>query len=147
MSTTIFRYGYPVAPPRDTGPLKALVAKRKVACWDEFPPATKAVYLSIARCYPGVQLHACGSRVKGYYCDLNDFEADHARTLIGHRRKVSDYDFIAPAGALPVCPLPACADQANNTPDGRSSIPIPIYRITQPPPDGNNAQPGTSAIP
>lgn len=127
MSTQAYRYGYPVAPPRDTGPLKDLVAKRKVANWEEFPAATKAMYLTIARCYPGVQVHACGSRVKGYYRDLIDVEAEHARVLICHRAKVSDFDFIAPKGALPVCPLPLGADQANTLPQVGCSIPIPIY--------------------
>lgn len=121
---------FPPAPERDSAPWRALQAVRKVTCWPQFPAATKAIYLTIARCYPGVQLHACGSRVKGYYADPGDTEAITARRAMGHPDRTSDFDFIAPPGAKPVCPLPPLADQAHEFPREGCSIPIPVYHGT-----------------
>lgn len=121
------RAAYPIVT-RDGSGLQRLVAARKVVHWDGFPEATKAIYRAIAACYPGIQLHACGSRVKGYYADPGDTEAVQAREAAGWRPgKFSDFDFIAPRGAEPVRPLPPLANRSMASILYTSTIPIPVH--------------------
>jgi len=117
---------YPPAPKRNLAPLRALMDERKVTRWEDFPLGTQDAYLAIAACYPGLQVYACGSRVKGYYADEGDIRAQHIRSALGKRKLVSDFDFIAPRGATPVKPLPPRTDISGVHPMEGSVIPVPI---------------------
>ena len=94
-------------------PLQRIAAKRRVRFFEEMPLRTKEVYIKIAACFPGVQIYACGSRVRGDYVDKADDKAmQEARRLAGKQAKIfSDFDFWAPAWAKPAYELPPMADR------------------------------------
>jgi hypothetical protein len=68
---------------------------RKVLSFDQFPESTKAVYLTIADHFQGVQIYATGSRVNGDYIDGNSlFSVRYMRNEFGKAEKqISDFDF------------------------------------------------------
>lgn len=68
---------------------------RRVDSFDQFPTFTQQVYLCAADFFPGIQLFATGSRVNGYYIDLNSPPeiADMRRALGKPDKQRSDYDF------------------------------------------------------
>lgn len=106
---------------------RELIKGRKVSDWSQFPQGTKDVYLSIARCFPGIQVYACGSRVAGDYIDLQDGEERRElRLRLGKGRPVSDFDFVVSFDAQPVAPLPVGADRLRPFVAPGGLIPVPI---------------------
>ena len=117
-------YGPPTPSPYDSTKLRELAKGRAVTDWSQFPIETRKRYEAIARCYPGVQLYATGSRVSGKYADKGDDAAREARALAGRKKLISDFDFIAPPGVKPALPLPAWADRVLMPGGNRVAIPI-----------------------
>ncbi len=86
--------------------IEAIQKKRMVTTWSEFTYHTKTVYQQIADAYPGIQVYACGSRVRGDYIDWIAFfdddgisytEVKDARMKAGMAPKtLSDYDYWIP---------------------------------------------------
>lgn len=105
----------------------------QVASFDKFPEGTKAVYLAVAKCFPGFQVFACGSRTRGDYVDIAaNGEVDNivlnARKRAGMRfRKQSDYDFWVEPGAVQVGELPAGVDRARLRIPDNEKVAIPIW--------------------
>ncbi len=101
--------------------------ERGVKRFDEFPENTKAIYLNVAKCFPGVQVWACGSRVRGDYKSWKDnFFEWLARSAAGMKdKRYSDFDFWTTG--TPVCELPKNTDHVRGRVPENEKIPIPIY--------------------
>lgn len=101
-----------------------------VSSFNQMPGYTQAVYNSIAKCFPGFQVYACGSRVRGDYSDASnatDFVVMEARKAAGMRsRPTSDYDFWVEPGAIQVSDLPANCDRARLRIPEKEKVQIPI---------------------
>lgn len=84
--------------PRDMSGVEWLRSLRGVKRFEQFPERTRRVYLEAARCFPGVRVFACGSRVRGDYVEAGDgSEVRGARRRAGMRDKAeSDFDFFVP---------------------------------------------------
>jgi len=132
--------GEPVA--RDTTGVEHLRQLRGVKTFEEMPESTKAVYLQVAKCFPGVQVWATGSRVKGDYVDYLEFQgkdnstkwqeyfrALRARRLAGMSdKKLSDFDFLTlDSTAQPVCELPENTERVRVRVPENEMVAIPIW--------------------
>ena len=53
----------------DSSEIEAIRVERRVSTWFDFDAETRARYTLVAMCYPGRQVYACGSRVRGDYAD------------------------------------------------------------------------------
>jgi len=75
-----------------------LMDSRRIDSFDQFPPNTKRIYIDIANRFPGVQVYACGSRVKGDWIvpDCGD-DIKEMRKALNKAEKQSDYDFVIPS--------------------------------------------------
>lgn len=112
---------------------KTLIEKyrelRRIDRFDQFNDRTSAMYLAVAMAYPGVQVYACGSRVRGCYIDFmaKDYHnIQQARELAGMKNKLtSDYDYWVEPGAVAKIDLPDCCERVRCRVDLK--IPIPIY--------------------
>ncbi len=100
---------------------------RGAKSFDDFPPATQRVYLRVARCFPGVQVWACGSRVRGDYVDAGDCSfVNEARKMAGMKAKPeSDFDFWTTG--KPVCELPENTEQVRCRVPENEKVAIPIF--------------------
>lgn len=70
--------------------------KRRFSSFDEMPKHMKFKYMTISALFPGLELYACGSRVKGEYIDETANSAVRwMRSQFRKSQKIeSDYDFI-----------------------------------------------------
>lgn len=133
--------GEPVS--RDLSGVEYLRKLRGVKMFNEMPESTKAVYLQVARCFPGVQVWAVGSRVRGDYVDYLEFQgkdnstkwqeyfrALRARRLAGMSdKKLSDFDFLVlNSTAQPVCELPENTERVLVRVQGNEMVAIPIFQ-------------------
>jgi len=105
----------------------------RVSKFEAFPPETKAVYTAVAKCFPGFQVYACGSRVRGDYVDFNEANR-HEKIVIQARkaagmkhREQSDYDFWVAPGAVQVGALPQNSERARLRIPESEKVAIPIY--------------------
>jgi hypothetical protein len=105
----------------------------RVSAFNEFPPETAAVYEKVARCFPGSQVYACGSRVRGDYVDFNEANR-HEKIVIQARkaagmkhREQSDFDFWVAPGAVQVGALPQNSERARLRIPESEKVAIPIY--------------------
>lgn len=106
----------------------ALIEKRRVRTFGDFPEGTKIAYRHIASFFPGDQVYACGSRVRGDYVEyLDPPEVREWRRRAGKSDKeVSDYDFFVQPNAVQVGDLPSHADRLRYGVPDEQKIPIPI---------------------
>ncbi len=113
----------------DKTPLERIAAKRRVQYFEQMPLRTKEVYIKIAACFPGVQIYACGSRVRGDYVEKDDGAAmREARRRAGKQDKVfSDFDFWAPAWAKAAYELPQSADRTRCIIPEKEKVMLPIW--------------------
>ena len=119
---------------RDLSGVEYLRQLRGVKTFEEMTESTKAVYLEVARCFPGIQVWACGSRVRGDYHEKDDyFFVKIARQMAGMKPKAeSDYDFlILDSTAQPVCELPPNTEQVRARVLKEEMIAIPVYKISE----------------
>lgn len=143
--------GEPVA--RDTTGVEWLREHRGVKCFEDFPYLTKRIYLNVAECFPGVQVYAVGSRVRGDYVDCADVVSQYvvysrlgkaetgneqttflefvrlARNRAGMKfKQESDFDFlILDSEGQPVCELPENTERVRVKVPKEEMIEIPIY--------------------
>lgn len=107
-----------------------LIEKRRVQSFDDFDARTKGIYRHIASLFPGVDVFACGSRVRGDYVNAGDDpKICEWRAAIGKAEKVeSDFDFYAPLDAIPVSDIPPYADRLRHGIPAEEKILIPMER-------------------
>lgn len=115
----------------DLASIEGLRAANAVSVFEEFSKEQQKAYKEIAKCFPGIQVYACGSQVRGDYMrDYNFSYIIEARQKAGMRvDRVSDYDFwvhphIENSWASP---LPPGADRFRGKFNPNTMIPIPIY--------------------
>ena len=118
---------------RDLTAIQELRNGRGVKAFHEMPPMHKAAYLCIASHYPGVQVYACGSRVRGDYVDLwSKPHIREARSAAGMRdKKESDFDFVLSQNVTPIDFLPRWADRVTCQVPASEMVKIPIYRYPE----------------
>lgn len=111
--------------------IEGLRASSGVSVFDEFDRGQQTMYKEIAKCFPGVQVYACGSQVRGDYMrDYNFSYVIEARIAAGMRvDRVSDFDFwVAPSVENSwISPLPPGADRFRGKFNEKTMIPIPIH--------------------
>ena len=116
----------------DRGPLEILSEQRAIFDWNGFDTVTAMRYTIIAGLFPGRQVFACGSRVRGDYIDANSppFVLE-ARKLAGKATKdESDYDFFIPGPHIePVNQLPKWADYVRHIAPDETIIQIPMWNF------------------
>jgi predicted nucleotidyltransferase len=105
-----------------------LIEKRRVRTFADFSEKTQSIYRHIASFFPGEQVYACGSRVRGDYVELLDLpEVREWRRRTGKADKdVSDYDFYVRPESLQFGELPKHADRLRHGIPDEQKIPIPI---------------------
>lgn len=116
----------------DNSLLLAIRAKYRVTEFSGLPFTTQIIYEQIAACFPGSQVYACGSRVRGDYIDIDWQQSDEivmeARKKAGLKfRQKSDFDFWVEPGAEQKGKLPANCDRCRLRVPENEKIPIPIY--------------------
>lgn len=126
------RQACPVTQPYfpDTSALDALRHERGVLCFKDFPRQTQAFYNLIASCFPGRQVFACGSRVRGDYFD-ETLDTRAARRSGGKAEKPSDFDFWVGDNLPETHPLPPGADRARCRIPETEKIPLPMWDFSK----------------
>jgi len=121
------KWGTPIK--RDLSGVEALRKLRGVKSFDQFPESTKAVYLAVAKCFPGWQVYAIGSRVRGDYVDRFEGSAIYAaRYRAGMKSKIeSDFDFLVSPDAVQVGELPENTERVRCRIPENERIEIPIF--------------------
>ena len=120
--------GEPVS--RDLSGVEYLRQLRGVKTFEEMPLYVRRVYLDVARCFPGVQVWAVGSRVRGDYVEPGDgVEVRAARVAAGMKdKRESDFDFlILDSTAQPVCELPENTERVRVRVPENEMVAIPIW--------------------
>lgn len=133
MKTAPNRWGTPIV--RDISGVEILRAMRGVKTFADFPESTRDIYLAVARCFPGVQVWAVGSRVRGDYISITDdsgflfFEfVKLARSMAGIKFKTeSDFDFLVAPDAVQVGELPPNTERVRCRIPDNEKIEIPIF--------------------
>lgn len=115
----------------DSGPLSELKARRAVIAWVLFPAKAKSAYAKIGARFPGFQVYACGSRVRGDYVDgPGDEAAIKARAAAGKKAKErSDFDFWVEPSAIQWGNLPKFADRCRVRIPEHEKIAIPMWNF------------------
>ena len=116
----------------DNSLLLKIREKYGVTKFEQMPGYTQAVYSAVAKCFPGFQVYACGSRVRGDYVDgathADDTIVLQARKSAGMRaRENSDYDFWVEPSAVQVKDLPPNCDRCRLRIPENEKVAIPIY--------------------
>lgn len=124
------KWGTPVH--RDLSGVEELRKLRGVKTFEEMPLYVQRVYLEVARCFPNIQVWACGSRVRGDYIEPGDyFFVKIAREMAGMKpKKESDFDFFIYGKAHPVCALPPNTELVKCRIPEKELIAIPIFKKT-----------------
>lgn len=120
--------GEPVS--RDFSGVEYLRKLRGVKTFDEMPLYVRRVYLGVAKCFLGVQVWACGSRVRGDYVEPGDgVEVRAARVAAGMKdKRESDFDFLVlDSTAQPVCELPKNTELVRVKVPENEMVAIPIF--------------------
>jgi hypothetical protein len=117
--------------------LDAMRCSRWVYDFSQFPEEARAVYAAISGRFPGSQIWACGSRVRGDYVDgPDDIILRAARKLAGMKEKMqSDFDFWAAFDAEQVGELPENVDRCRVRVPEKEKIPIPMWDFDKLPPE------------
>lgn len=105
-----------------------LIERRRVRRWEDFDEKTQSIYRHIASMFPGSDVYACGSRVRGDYTEyLDPSEIKEWRKRAGKAEKErSDYDFFAPLNAVCYGELPEYADRLRHGIPENEKILIPM---------------------
>lgn len=122
------QWGEPIT--RDLSGVEHLRELRGVKAFDEMPLYVRRVYLDVARCFPGVEVWAVGSRVRGDYVEPGDgIKIRAARKAAGMKPKTeSDFDFFVLDSAVqPVCELPPNTERVRARVPKEEMVPIPIF--------------------
>lgn len=121
------RWGTPIE--RDISGVEILREIRGVRLFDQMPTMTRWIYGDVARCFPGIQVWAVGSRVRGDYVLETDGEwIRAARRKAGMKDKVeSDYDFLVAPDAVQVGELPPNTERVRCRIPDNEKIEIPIF--------------------
>ena len=125
----------------DTKEIESLRRLRRVRRFSDFPDFTKNVYQNIAGCFPGIQVYACGSRVRGDYIDwltldntpsLSQMLVESAREKAGMKKKFdSDYDYWAAPEFQPVSKPPINTDRCRLRIPEKEKIPLPMWDFSK----------------
>jgi len=129
MKTAPDKWGTPIK--YDVSDLVELRKMRGVKAFDEFPKATQEIYLAVAKCFPGWQVWAVGSRVRGDYIDKIDYGrfVQKARAKAGMKPKdESDFDFMVAPDAVQVGELPPNTERLKCRIPESEKIEIPIFQ-------------------
>lgn len=121
------KWGTPIT--RDLSGIEMLRKLRGVKQFSQFPSRTQEIYLAVAKCFPGVQVWAVGSRVRGDYVERYDyFFVSAARNEAGMKQKTeSDFDFLVSPDAVQVGELPPNTERVRCRIPESEKIAIPIY--------------------
>lgn len=112
----------------DREPLEAIMQQRRVTRFLDMPSKTREIYMQVAACFPGQQVFACGSRVRGDYVDPEDpEEIMEARRLAGKRVKYSDWDYWVAGVFPPVGVLPEHTEQVKARVPSGEKIALPMF--------------------
>lgn len=115
----------------DNSMLLKIREKYGVTSFEQMPGYTQAIYELVAKCFPGFQVYACGSRVRGDYVDVvvpTDKIVFDARKAAGFKcRENSDYDFWVEPAAIQIKDLPPNCDRARLRIPEKEKVAIPIY--------------------
>lgn len=135
------KWGTPIK--YDLSGVEQLRKLRGVKTFADFPQSTRGVYLQVAKCFPGWQVWAVGSRVRGCYICILSFQelgmnygeswieyerTKQARLAAGMKDKgQSDYDFLVAPDAIQIGQLPKGAERVRVLVPKDERIPIPIF--------------------
>lgn len=113
----------------DMGPIEALRSIKGVTRFEDFTEEQKKNYQAISVCYPGSQVFACGSQVRGDYIPSGgSILAVKARELAGMKTKgISDYDYWIHPNVLNASILPEYSDRYRGKFNEKEMVAIPIY--------------------
>lgn len=121
------KWGTPIK--YDLSGVERLRKLRGVKTFADFPKSTKDVYLQVAKCFPGWQAWAVGSRVRGDYVDrFEGADIYAARYRAGMKSKIeSDFDFLVAPDAVQAGELPPNTERVKCRIPDSEKIEIPIY--------------------
>lgn len=121
-------HGFPKVE-RDCAALDELRRERKVSSIEQMPWYIASRYIQIAGCFPGFEVFACGSRVRGGYVDAWDSEEIRAaRCAAGMSPKqASDFDFWVRPAARQVGELPKRAERVRCIVPESEKILVPMW--------------------
>ena len=113
----------------DLSHIELIRKNARVREFSDFDYQKKGRYLSIAKCYPGSQVFACGSQVRGDYFDNFNMEGIiQAREKAGMQtHRVSDYDYWVHPTVLNASILPEYSDRYRGKFNEKEMVAIPIY--------------------
>lgn len=117
----------------DSAALERIAKERRVSSLSEMPWYAESRYLSAAACFPGFQVWACGSRVRGDYVDSWDGpEIRRARAAAGKSPKNrSDFDFWVEPGAVQIGKLPDGMERVRCKVPESQKIAIPMWDFSK----------------
>ena len=122
---------------RNLDAINTIRCVRGVSTFSAMPPYHRAAYECIAAHYPGVQVYACGSRVRGDYVD--SFSDDSGFTLEQIRQarykagmkmvRESDFDYCLERPTRPIDIPPKWSDLVTCPVPESEMIPIPVFKF------------------
>ena len=119
----------------DTALIEQIREKYRVKDYSQFKDYQKHYWRLICGMYPGIQVYACGSRVKGDYIEPGQIEyikIKDARMMAGMAKKrESDYDYwIPPEIKTAISPYPNFDRVRVRIPENEK-IPIPMWDFSK----------------
>jgi hypothetical protein len=119
----------------DTKDIEEIRAKYAVKDWSGFDKIDNVYWRHIADLYPGVQVYACGSRVRGDYIDPGSPEywrVKDARLHAGMANKaISDYDYWIPQNTPTAKSHALNIDRVRVRIPDNEKIPIPMWDFSK----------------
>ena len=111
----------------DMTEIGAIRKRKAISRWDDFDAYQKRMYLSIGKCYPGSQVFACGSQVRGDHMTM-DSHIISARKKAGMRTdRESDFDYWIHPNIPTAALIPAESDRYRGKFNEKEMVAIPIY--------------------
>ena len=111
----------------DMTEIEAIRKRKAIERWDDFDAYQKRMYLSIAKCYPGSQVFACGSQVRGDHMTMVSHVIS-ARKKAGMRTdRESDFDYWIHPNIPTAALIPAESDRYRGKFNEKEMVAIPIY--------------------
>ena len=122
------KWGTPIH--RDLSGVEILRNQRGVKTFTDFPQSTQDIYLRVAKCFPGWQVWAVGSRVRGDFVTVICGSDVHlARERAGMKAKLwSDFDFLVSPDAVQTGELPPNTERVKCRIPESEKIEIPIFQ-------------------
>lgn len=119
----------------DTKDIEAIRAKHRVTDYNQFKDYQKHYWRLIGGMYPGVQVYACGSRVRGDYIEPGQteyFQIKDARMRAGMApKRESDYDYWIPPEIETVTSRYSNFDRVRVRIPENEKIPIPMWDFSK----------------